>query len=149
MKKVISLLSLLLALAIAENSEAALYDRGNGMIYDNVLKITWLQDANYAMTSGYDNDGLMDWNKALSWAGQLSFGGFNDWRLPMVLPVDGQAFITGSGFDGSTDFGYNITRPTSELMYMYYVNLGNPGAYFLDGRFNRTNLGKFQHWCFY
>ena len=52
MQKVISLLSLLLALAIAENSEAALYDRGNGMIYDDVLRITWLQDANYARHPG-------------------------------------------------------------------------------------------------
>jgi len=29
------------------------------MIYDDVLNITWLQDADYAQTSGYDPDGLM------------------------------------------------------------------------------------------
>ena len=34
-------------------ANAALYDRGNGLIYDDVLDITWLQDANYAKTSGY------------------------------------------------------------------------------------------------
>ena len=89
------------------------------MIYDDVLDITWLQDANYAMSSGYDTDGKMTWNEAIAWADQLSFGGFNDWRLPMVSPVNGLAFSTDWGFDGSTDFGYNITRPTSELMYMY------------------------------
>jgi len=27
---------------------AELYDRGNGLIYDDVLNVTWLQDANYA-----------------------------------------------------------------------------------------------------
>ena len=31
---------------------AALHDRGSGLIYDDVLNITWLQDANYAKTSG-------------------------------------------------------------------------------------------------
>jgi len=82
MKKVISLLSLLLALVIAENSEAALYDRGTGMIYDDVLKITWLQNANYALTSGYDSDGKMTWGEAMNWADQLNYGGYTDWRLP-------------------------------------------------------------------
>ena len=29
--------------------------------YDTALNITWLADANYAKTSGYDADGLMNW----------------------------------------------------------------------------------------
>ena len=33
---------------ITLSANAALYDRGNGLIYDDVLDITWLQDANYA-----------------------------------------------------------------------------------------------------
>ena len=49
-------------------TQAALYDRGNGMIYDDVLDITWLQDANYAKSSGYDSDGLMSWAEANAWA---------------------------------------------------------------------------------
>ena len=32
---------------------ATLIDRGNGLIYDDAQNITWLQDANYAFTSGY------------------------------------------------------------------------------------------------
>ena len=32
------------------SANAALYDRGNGLIYDDILDITWLQDANYAAT---------------------------------------------------------------------------------------------------
>ena len=32
------------------SASAALIDRGNGLIYDNGLNITWLQDANYAKT---------------------------------------------------------------------------------------------------
>ena len=30
-------------------SHAALIDRGGGLIYDDVLNITWLQDAGYAL----------------------------------------------------------------------------------------------------
>ena len=48
-----------LFVVISSSSHAALYDRGNGLIYDDVLNITWLQDANYAQTSGYDSDGRM------------------------------------------------------------------------------------------
>lgn len=44
----------------------ALYDRGNGMIYDDLSNVAWLQDANYAHSSGYDSDGLMTWNEANS-----------------------------------------------------------------------------------
>lgn len=40
---------------------AGLIDRGNGLLYEDVLDITCLQDANYAQTSGYDDDGYMYW----------------------------------------------------------------------------------------
>jgi hypothetical protein len=48
-----------LGLALSTSAHATLIDRGNGMIYDSDQDITWLQDANYAMTSGYDTDGSM------------------------------------------------------------------------------------------
>ncbi|MEQ1637543.1 MAG: hypothetical protein ABL903_12705 [Methylococcales bacterium] len=46
---------LLLLLALNGTAEANLIDRGNGMIFN----ITWLADANYAKTLGYDADGAM------------------------------------------------------------------------------------------
>ncbi|MCP4340698.1 MAG: DUF1566 domain-containing protein [Desulfobulbaceae bacterium] len=64
------------------SAHALLLDRGDGLIYDTDLNVTWLQDLNYAMTSGYDTDGLMNWNQANTWAGDLNFAGFDDWRLP-------------------------------------------------------------------
>lgn len=83
--------TLLIALSIVCGSTisayAALIDRGGGMIYDTDLNITWLQDANYAMTSGYDADGLMNWNEAMTWASSLYYGGYDDWRLPTHLTV--------------------------------------------------------------
>ncbi len=50
--------TLLLTLAISAAAHATLFDRSNGMIYDSDRDSTWLQDANYARTSGYDSDGL-------------------------------------------------------------------------------------------
>lgn len=78
----VSILATLLACTTA--SQATLIDRGNGMIYDSNQNLTWLQDANYAKTSGHDSDGLMDWDAAMNWADNLVYGGYDDWRLPRL-----------------------------------------------------------------
>lgn len=129
-------------LLISLNVEAALYDRGNGMLYDNVLNITWLKDANYAKTSGYDADGLMTWTQAKTWADDLVHAGFSDWRLANVTPINGIFFDYVYSSDGSSDRGYNITSPNSELSYMYYVNLELKGYYNSSG-INQSNFGVF------
>jgi hypothetical protein len=76
-----------------------------------VLDITWLQDANYAKTSGYDADGRMTRGKAIAWADQLTYGGFSDWRLPTT--IDGIVREPRIGFlrDG-------------ELSHLFYNDLG-------------------------
>jgi hypothetical protein len=53
LKKLILALALLASVSV----QAALVDRGGGFMYDTVLDVIWLQDANYAQTSGYDADG--------------------------------------------------------------------------------------------
>jgi hypothetical protein len=140
---------------------AALWDRGGGLIYDDVLDVTWLQDANYVATSGYEPDGTLNWYQAITWANDLSFYDavrnvtWTDWRLPNVLPVNGVDYNYEYSRDGSTDEGYNISAPGSvysgstgsEMAYMYYVNLGNIGYYGLDGSFQPDygpeNMGPF------
>ncbi len=57
------------------STEAALVDRGDGLIYDSTLKITWLQNANYLAET-------VSWFDAYSWADNLEYQGFDDWRLP-------------------------------------------------------------------
>lgn len=108
-------------------AHANLINRGNGMIYDDVLDITWLQDTNFAQTSGYDSDGRMNWYEASRWAENLVYGGYDDWRLPTLDEnVDGNNYFNG----GDKGEGYNITDPNaSEMGYMYYVNLGNLSSY--------------------
>ena len=43
------------------------------MIYDTDLNVTWLADANYAQTRGFDADGRMIWTTATTWATNLSY----------------------------------------------------------------------------
>ena len=115
MMKLFIITQLLFAGLFTVSAQAALYDRGNGMIYDDVLEITWLQDANYAMTSGDDADGLMDWQQANDWAAQLDFGGYNDWRLPSANLIDAD-----DPCSLSCNLGYN---GNSEMGHMYYLSL--------------------------
>lgn len=117
------------------SANAALHDRGGGLIYDDVLDVTWLSDANFARTSGYDSDGLMSWLSAKNWAEGLVFYdpvrkvSYDDWRLP------GMSDTGGAGCDyafANTDCGYNVqtvgeNSVYSELAHMYYNSLGLKG----------------------
>jgi hypothetical protein len=134
-------IALALAGGIASTAQAALVDRGGGMIYDTTLSITLLQDANYSQANGYDTDGRMNWSAAATWAANLVYGGFSDWRLPTVGFV-GTAFNRNFSNSATTDVGTAKTTtdgrdggwrnasgaPVSELGHMYYVNLANKGS---------------------
>lgn len=159
------------ALLLAGTGQAALIDRGGGLIYDDALNITWLQDANYALTSGYvgqkitagetgySPNGGMIWSNATEWVSQLEYFDtvrgslYSDWRLPITLPINGISYETKNAFDGSTDAGYNISAPgsayqgskASEMAYMYYINLNNPGSYDVAG--NNTGCSSSPPWC--
>lgn len=136
-------------------AHATLWDRGGGLIYDDVLDVTWLQDANYAMTSGYDADGLMIRSQAMQWIDELFYYDevrgvtWSDWRLPKALPINGENYNFDHTTDGSTDRGYNISAlgsaypgsTASEMAYMYYTNLGNIGAGSLDGYYQMDYPG--------
>lgn len=101
--------------------------------YDTVLGITWLADGNYAQTSGDDSDGRMAWAIANAWVENLDFGGINGWRLPAVSSNYGTVADNSTlGYDGSKDYGYNVSAPNSlyagsfasEMAHMYYNTLG-------------------------
>lgn len=126
--------------AMAVSANAALYLRDHNMVYDDVFDITWLLDANYAMTSGYAPPfGMLRWEGAVNWADNLDYGGFSDWRLPSAHLHDPEVTELGYNGDGSTDRGWNITH--SELGHMFYVYLGNTGRRNVDGSFN--DLGSY------
>ena len=96
--------------AMAGAAQAALVNRGGGLIYDTTRDITWLADMNYAQTS-------MTWAAATAWADNLVYSGFDDWRLPTLNPVD--ASCTG-GF--GVGLGYDCTG--SELSGLFVTELG-------------------------
>ncbi len=96
-----------LSLMLAGGAEAALVERlGGKAIYDDVADLTWLQDANYAKTSGYDADGRMPWVQANAWAGSLNIDGVTGWRLP------GGTMVAGS------------TQTASEMGNLFFNVLG-------------------------
>ena len=104
------------------SANAALYDRGNKLIYDDVLNITWLQDSNYA-------GGAITWDQAQTWVDNLSYGGYDDWRLPSANLINGASPCIDNS--GSCDSGYNIKR--SELGHMFHTNLANLGMFDVNG----------------
>lgn len=131
--------ALALALLAHGAAQAELFDRGGGLIYDSTLNITWLQDANYAKTSGYDADGVMTWPEAMRWAAGLAYFDsvrnqtITGWRLPLAHPVNGVSWQYDSTTDGSTDRSYNITSPAHEYAHLFHVDLGNLSFALPDG----------------
>lgn len=109
-------------LSIATSANAALVPRlGGQAVYDTDLNITWLADANYAMTSGYDSDGLMTWAEANTWANNLVFGGYDHWRLPTTPQFDSGCDLSGSMGNYNYDFGFNCR--SSEMGHLFYDEL--------------------------
>lgn len=72
-------------LLMASGAQAALIDRGEGFIYDDVQDITWTQNANI--------NGPDTWVNQVAWAAGYSqthtvYGTFADWRLPATGQPD-------------------------------------------------------------
>jgi hypothetical protein len=156
MKRIFMLL--VVSCMFAGTSHAALSGRGNGLIYDDVLNITWLQNANLAASetfgvSGIGSNGEMNWSTANDWIAAMNtadYLGYSDWRLAKASPVNGTNYVTNSGdYRGSTDHSYNISAPgstyagskASEMAYMFYNNLGNLALYDLNGNYLRPGWG--------
>lgn len=100
MKTLRTLVAAAAVLTLSGAAQAALVARSGGMVYDSMLDITWLAD--------WNTNGLMNWTTANDWANNLVFGGFDDWRLPTSLNVDGSGPCSG----------YNCTG--SEMGHMFY-----------------------------
>lgn len=102
-------------------AQAALFDRGGGLVYDSDLDITWLADANYAKTSGYDADGQMTWSEAMTWATNLDYGGHSDWYLPVTVQPDASCSDQSGESTGHFCTG-------SAMGHLFYDELGGVGG---------------------
>ncbi|MGR8950404.1 MAG: hypothetical protein ACU84Q_20365 [Gammaproteobacteria bacterium] len=127
-----------LASALVSNASAELINRGGGLIYDTVLDVTWLQDANLAFTNAPtlpdqcfpgeggaemcfpapppdETVGRMSFNEAmmyvenLEWQDTVRNVTWNDWRLPRLSPINGSSYNSNFTYDATTDEGYAPT----------------------------------------
>jgi hypothetical protein len=111
------------------SANAALVDRGGGFIYDDVLDITWTQDANI--------NGQTNWGVQVLWADSLSLFDsvrnvtWDDWRLPYISVATGAGYLPPSGaIDCSSaseldcrdnEYGY--------LFHQYGITTNTPGLF--------------------
>ena len=148
---------------------AALFERGNGLIFDSTLNVTWQQNANLGSTNTFglpvqsngtytiSADGSMNWPGALMWIDAMNaanYLGYSDWRLPKIDSTFGFN-LNCTSYDGSTDCGYNVTNTRNELAYLFYGSLGNLGQFDTQGNPNPphtlnagpfTNLQQARYW---
>ena len=110
-------------LIFSTSANSALVSRLGGLAYyDTEANLTWLADANYAQTSGYDSDGRMTWQQSMDWAAALNVGGIDGWRLADTLQPDAGCSQNISG----TSFGFFCTG--SEMGNLFYNVLGGSAA---------------------
>ena len=109
--RLLGALSACVFMLMSTATSAALVDNGNGLIYDDVLKITWAQP-----------DNARNWDAANTWASGLTLGGVSGWRLPYISVAEGAGPFTGTPVDCST--ASESACRDNELGYMYYHNLG-------------------------
>lgn len=140
-------------------AQAALHDRGSlsgvALVYDDVLDVTWLKDANWFST----------WGAGISPYGDATFAQAKDalrsfylrpdaldvygWRLPAFRPVNGVAIDLSLSSDGSTDHGYNIGAPGSahpgttvnEMAHLFHSTLGNKSYCDVAGQCPQAGYG--------
>jgi len=126
-------------LASSSANASFLESRLGGLAYyDDDANLTWLADANYAMTHGYNATGLLHWSQAETWAAELSIGGVAGWRLADTVQPD-----AGCGFGrGSLSYGYNCAA--SEMGNLFYNVLGNrEGSISNTGPFSNVQSGGY------
>lgn len=145
MKTLTSSLALCAVLISSGAAQAALIDRGGGLIYDTDLNVTWLQDANLADSNSFGVSGIlingaMSWSTAQSWIAAMrdsNYLGYNDWRLPTVTDTG----TPGCDFAYSgTDCGYYVNTATSKMAHLFYDEL------LITPYFNTSGVGPQAGW---
>lgn len=137
--------TIILLLFLSTSANSALHQRLGGLAYyDDEADLTWLADARYARTTGYDTDGML-WEEANDWANNLNINGITGWRLPTTPDSDPSCSHTRSG----DDFAYNCTG--SELGNLFYNVLGGVAKESLATTHNSnhdlfSNISWYSYW---
>jgi hypothetical protein len=96
---------------------AALSEPVDGMVYDDVLDLCWLQDASAS--------GKLTWQAANAWAAGLDVGGHTDWRLARLSSTSPTQVVTLC--DGTDENEEECRTSGNELGYLFFYNL--PGDF--------------------
>jgi hypothetical protein len=115
-------------------------DNGDGTVTDRCTLLMWLKRTADVNQDGQENeDDLLQWCEALSYCGNLKFGGsfdgWDDWRLPNVREL--QSIInygrSGSSIDPAFDAlaedrSYWTSTPHANLFGAWTVSFANEGS---------------------
>jgi len=152
MNKPLQVLTLIAAMGLSGAANAALVSRlGGQAVYDTAQNITWLTNADLAMSNAFgagviNLDGSMTWATAQSWiAGMNSakYLGYNDWRLP-ATPQPEQACSIQSAGGG---YGYNCTSEMGNLFKELGGVVGNTLAQVHNADYNLfSNIQSYPYW---
>ncbi len=104
MRKIKVFVVFVLFLGWGASAQAILIDNGDGTVTDTSSGLMWLKDSTL-------NQGVT-WEAANAWAGSVTVGGFDDWRLASALDSNGLACTGANCVD--TEFGS-----------LFYTALGN------------------------
>jgi hypothetical protein len=77
----------------------------------------------------------MAWASSLIYYDSVRGVSYDDWRLPITGPLNGNSLDLSFSYDGSTDTAYNVSAPgsahpaskSSEMAYLFYQALSNKG----------------------
>ena len=96
-------------------AHAALQSRLAGLaVYDTDRDITWTANANINF--------LLNWAEANTWAENLVYGGYSDWRLPTTLQPD--ATCSDQNTVETPPISFNNNCSGSEMGHLFYTELG-------------------------
>ena len=95
-----------------------------GVIHDSLGTHTLSSASDFAA------GGQVSWWGAkayMNYLNSINYNGVNSWRLAANNPINGTSWspFGAATYDGSTDFGYHISSPQSEMAYLYGQELSN------------------------
>ncbi len=108
-----------LGMLLSVNCQAALFDRGGGLVYDDVLDVTWLQNPTVFAAQSWTN--AMTAVSDFSYYDSVRNTTYSDWRLPHMANLDWRTIADNND---QPIYGATANGSDNELAYMYYVNLG-------------------------
>ena len=109
MWRVVTIGGFLLMALTTGRAQATLFDRGNGLVYDDFDNLSWTQNAAIS--------GLNDWASQKVFADNLALAGFDDFILATLSDLEG-LYLQLPGLDGSNKTG--TQGPFADIQSTYW-----------------------------